>query len=378
LFNAKAILGSSRLAWIDYAKGLTIILVVYHHSFLTLINAGVKVAPWLINANLAVYAFRMPMFFILSGLFITRSVAKRGGKKYIENRASLLLYPYFLWGIMQASFGIFFSEYTAANWRAQRYLLLFYQPSTTSQLWYLITLFNTGLLFVIVGVKLKFGLWQQFAFGILLYILSPLLFFNSMIQDTTRYYVYLVFGSLISKFILKRENFGLISSSKLTLPLGLLAFLSQYYLFEHQYFYLLERHLQFVNLTFWSALRHLAGIFIFTVIVVLGCAFVLNVCAILQRRKCIRFLRVVGYHSLYIYLMHVLVVVGIRIFSINFLGYTNPFVILPIQIIVGVLGPVIVYNLFKRWGLTLLFEYEPGDVRKMFRNVNVLLKYKKT
>lgn len=376
-FNAKKILKSKRLAWIDYAKGLTIILVVYHHSFLTLVNAGVEVNAWLINANLSVYSFRMPMFFMLSGLFIAKSLEKRGAKKYIESRVRLLLYPYILWAVIQATFGILFSQYANATWNLHRYLVIFYQPNATSQLWYLITLFNTALLFVIMDTKLRFNSKTQFVFGIILYMISPFLFFNSMIQDTTRFYVYLVFGSLISNFILADKNFKLLSSFKLLIPLGILMFLSQYYLFRHQYLYILEMKIDLGTLSFSNVLLHLWGMLKFTGIVMIGCAFVLNLCAILQRIGKATFIRVVGYHSLYIYLMHVLLAVGIRMFFVNYLDFTNAFVILPIQIIVGMIGAVMIYNLCLHMRLRMLFEYEPGAIKKVLQKLNLSFKYQK-
>lgn len=376
-FNADKVLESKRLAWIDYAKGLTIILVVYHHSFLTLVNAGVKVNSWLINANLSVYSFRMPMFFILSGLFISKSLAKKGARSYIMSRARLLLYPYILWAVIQATFGILFNQYANATWNLNRYLVIFYQPNATSQLWYLITLFNVALLFVLMNTRFNLSPKYQFVIGVFLYMISPFLFFNSMIQDTTRFYVYLVFGSLISGFILDKRNFNLLSSFRLFLPLGILMALSQYYLFKHQYLYRLEMKFDMTEVTFEKVVIHLGGMLEFTGIVMIGCAFVLNVCAILQRVGKFVFIRVVGYHSLYIYLMHVLLAVGIRMFFVNFLHYKNVYFILPIQIIVGMIGSVMIYNVCRHFGLNMLFEYDQEAIRKFWRKMNPWIKYQK-
>lgn len=377
-FNAEKIFSSKRLAWIDYAKGLTIILVVYHHSFLTLVNAGVEVNSWLINANLSVYSFRMPMFFMLSGLFIARSLEKRGVRKYIENRARILLYPYILWALLQASLGILFSHYAHAEWTLHRYLVILYQPNATSQLWYLVTLFNTAVLYVFLSTKFHFNSRRQFIFGVLLYLVSPFLFFNSMIQDTTRFYVYLVFGSLIADFILKPKNFKMLSSSKLFLPLGILMFFSQYYLFKHQYLYRLEMYFDLNKISYENVLLHFWGMLKFTGIVMIGCAFVLNACALFQRYGKASFIRVVGYHSLYIYLMHVLLAIGIRMFFVNFLNYKNVFVLLPLQIMVGMIGSVMIYNLCRHWNLNFLFEYDPISFKKLFRRLVFFLpKYQK-
>lgn len=375
-FNAAHILESKRLAWIDYAKGLTIILVVYHHCYLTLINSGVQVSPWMINANLFVYSFRMPMFFMLSGLFIAKSLQKRGAKKYIENRARILLYPYLLWAIVQITLSVIFARYSnnPLPLSLNRYLVIFYQPNATSQLWYLITLFNTALLYVLLKSTFHLSNRWQFVLGIIFYMISPFLMFNSMLQDTTRFYVYLVFGSIISDFILSKDNFKLFSSVKLLIPLAILAFLSQYYLFEHLHLYRLEMSIDLKGLTLQHVLLHFWGMLRFTTIVMIGCAFALNACAIFERFGKAVFMRVLGYHSLYIYLMHVLIAVGLRMVFVDFLHYTNAYILLPLLIIVGMIGSTMIYNLCKHIGLGCLFEYDPALTRKFLDRIRLKAK----
>lgn len=364
-FNAEYILKSKRLAWIDYAKGLTIFLVVYHHCYLTLINSGVVMKPWMINANLFVYSFRMPMFFMLSGLFISRSLQKRGARKYIENRSRILLYPYILWGLFQVTLGIIFREYGHGASGINPYLVLLYQPNATSQLWYLITLFNSALLFVVLKAKFHLSNRIQFLLGILLYMASPFLFFNSMIQDTTRFYVYLAFGNIISDFILSEGNFKLFCSKKILIPLGILTFFSQYYLFKHLFLYRLEMNINVRALSISDIVLHFWGMLKFTVIVMIGCVFALNICSIFQRFARIKLARVLGYHSLYIYLMHVVIAVGLRILFVNILQYRNAYVLLPILILSGIIGSTMIYNLSKRLNLGFLFEYDPRLTKKV-------------
>lgn len=379
-FNANAILKSKRLAWIDYAKGLTIILVVYHHSFLTLVNAGVDVNTWLINANLAVYSFRMPMFFTLSGLFIAKSLQKRGIAKYIESRAEILLYPYIIWGVIQVTSGIaldsFFGEYTHAKWGGQGYLYILYQPNGTSQLWYLITLFNTSVLYSLLSIKVKLSNQKQLIIGIFLYFISPFLAFNSMIQDVTRFYVYIVFGTLISKFILDKKNYSLISSPWLSIPLTILMVFSQYYLFCNQYLYRLEMYFGSDDRSILALSQHFFGMGLFIIIVLIGCAFILNLCTLLQRSRKLKFIRVVGYHSLYIYLMHVLIVVGIRVFFVNLFSFNSAIVLLPIQIVVGTIGSVVMYNTLRRWKISWLFKCNIRRIRTWLHCFSRLVKTK--
>lgn len=375
LFNVEDILQSKRIAWIDYAKGLTIVLVVYHHSFLTLVHSGVNVSQWLINANLSVYSFRMPMFFMLSGLFIARGLGKRGVRRYIAYRSRYLLYPYLLWAFIQTTGGLLFSSFFYRPFDWSDYLNIFYQPSATSQLWYLVTLFNTALLYALLAAKFHFKPWQQFMLGVILFMISPFLSFNSMIQYTTRFYIYLVFGTFISNFILSKRNFNLIASKGLFVPLLILMFLSQYYLFNHQYLYKLETYFDLNSLSIPLLLIHFWGMLKFVGIVFIGCAFVLNLCAILQKSGKFIFIRVVGYHSLYIYILHIFIVVSLRVLAVNWLNYDNAFVLLPVQIIFGMIGSVIIYNLCQHAGLNFLYEYDPARFKQFFKKRSPSPKY---
>src|SRR5690606_35564392 len=67
-------LDSSRLAWVDAAKGMSILLVVAHHAVSFLHTSGL-VPPAVVAANTALASMRMPLFFLVSGLFVARPLA---------------------------------------------------------------------------------------------------------------------------------------------------------------------------------------------------------------------------------------------------------------------------------------------------------------
>jgi uncharacterized membrane protein YcfT len=78
----------------------------------------------------------------------------------------------------------------------------------------------------------------------------------------------------------------------------------------------------------------------------------------IQRMKFLSFLRVIGYHSLYIYVMHVIITAFTRLSLIVFFGITNPVVLLFTSITLGVVIPILVYNfLIKDGPLYFLFNY---------------------
>ncbi|BEL98781.1 hypothetical protein SM14VA2_11940 [Serratia marcescens] len=67
-----------REAWVDYAKGIGIILVVFGHVNRGLYSAGIQLSgsSYLLTDSI-IYSFHMPLFFFLSGLFFTQSLDKR-------------------------------------------------------------------------------------------------------------------------------------------------------------------------------------------------------------------------------------------------------------------------------------------------------------
>lgn len=69
------VIKKDRLDWIDLSKGLGIILVVYGHVARGVNSAGLDFD--LFNQiDDVIYAFHMPLFFILSGYFFVKSSKK--------------------------------------------------------------------------------------------------------------------------------------------------------------------------------------------------------------------------------------------------------------------------------------------------------------
>src|ERR1700709_2854601 len=93
---------ASRIDWVDYAKGFCIVMVVMMHSTL-----GVEQAAghegWMHYAVAFAQPFRMPDFFLISGLFLAR-VIERGWRDYLDNKVVHFAYFYVLWVTIQFAF----------------------------------------------------------------------------------------------------------------------------------------------------------------------------------------------------------------------------------------------------------------------------------
>lgn len=88
-------MSKDRIQWVDYAKGITIIMVVFHHSMFTELYSG----P-LSSIDSLLVQFRMPFFFFISGLFIRKALF--GDLKiFLKSKVALFLYLFILWSIIR-------------------------------------------------------------------------------------------------------------------------------------------------------------------------------------------------------------------------------------------------------------------------------------
>ena len=131
---------TSRVDWVDYAKGFCIIMVVMMHSTL-----GVEQAAghegWMHAAVAFARPFRMPDFFLISGLFLAR-VIDRDWRDYLDKKVIHFAYFYVLWVTIQFAFKapMFAAE---MGWRGVglNYLEAFIEPFGTLWFIYLLPIF---------------------------------------------------------------------------------------------------------------------------------------------------------------------------------------------------------------------------------------------
>jgi uncharacterized membrane protein YcfT len=88
-----------RLDWVDYCKGICIILVVMMHSTLG-IEKALGETTWLSGFIAWAKPFRMPDFFLISGLFLSRRIAAPW-RPYLDRKVVHFAYFYLLWMTIQ-------------------------------------------------------------------------------------------------------------------------------------------------------------------------------------------------------------------------------------------------------------------------------------
>lgn len=86
-----------RLNWVDSARGCAILLVVFGHAWRGLFAAGlIENTALFRQVDAFIYLFHMPVFFILSGMFVT-AISKPDLRTSICRQAWRLLYPLLVW-----------------------------------------------------------------------------------------------------------------------------------------------------------------------------------------------------------------------------------------------------------------------------------------
>jgi fucose 4-O-acetylase-like acetyltransferase len=351
---------SSRLRWIDYARGIAIILVCYRHVFEGSKEAGIPVGnyPFLEYANIFLYSFRMPLFFIISGLFITRSLHKNGLKLYAEGRARTILYPYFLWGALQLGLQFIFTRYTNGHPTASSFLNLFYQPRECAQFWYLYALFNVSVLYALTKYFLKIAPAYNILIGIIFFYISSLIYQQDIktgfVFDILHYYIFFAVGDFLSSYLLNEKNQQYFESGK-TLLLLLIPFGA-----GQVYFLLQNLHHTTSKYMFVEYYQP----FVFLLIALMGCAFVISLTFYLQKKSVLGWLTELGRHSLYIYVSHVIVFSFVRIVLSRFLGIQNVAVILLSGIISGLVVPLLLYKLAVKWNMRWIYTLEKKPEKK--------------
>ncbi|WP_438276087.1 acyltransferase family protein [Nitrobacter sp.] len=151
--NGTAALKNERIDWVDYAKGICIIMVVMMHSVLGVEAAAGQTGFMHLVVEFA-KPFRMPDFFLISGLFLPL-VINRDWRTYLDRKVVHFAYFYVLWVTIQ--FGFKAPSFAAeVGWPgvARLYLLSFIDPFGTLWFIYLLPVF-----FVVIKATRNVSPW---------------------------------------------------------------------------------------------------------------------------------------------------------------------------------------------------------------------------
>jgi uncharacterized membrane protein YcfT len=182
---------AGRIDWVDTAKGICIVMVVMMHSTLG-VEAAAGREGWMHYAVEYARPFRMPDFFLISGLFLAR-VIDRDWRDYLDRKVVHFAYFYVLWVTIQFAFKA--PTFAAdSGWRGVgfAYLEAFIEPFGTLWFIYLLPIF-------FVVVKLTRGVpWPLIWLAGAALEMAPVHTGWTMIDEFANRFVYFYTGYLFA------------------------------------------------------------------------------------------------------------------------------------------------------------------------------------
>ncbi|WP_295454179.1 acyltransferase [uncultured Thiodictyon sp.] len=321
-----------RDAWVDYAKAIGIVLVVYGHVARGVFNAGIPMdGPLYRLVDSILYSFHMPLFFFLSGLFFFHSLRRRGPVALAANKVDTILYPYVLWSLIQGLTEVGLASYTNGNVTLPEVLALW---DPRAQFWFLYALFMVIMTAILVYRRDTRGLlWGLLAVSALAYV------FQASIPSLLHSYFVVknfVFFALGVWFYTVKDRLMLHPGA--WAAAGVAAFVAVQYGF----------HAQLGLICSDTGVASL----VVAVVSILAVASL----SIWLARFPARWVLALGGASMAIYLMHVLAASGARIFVSRFLGIHDASVHLMVGCLVGIGLPMLVLLIMARLKVQGVFE----------------------
>lgn len=154
---------SGRINWIDATKGLTIMMVVTMHISLgtqTMLGGS---DMWLVDFTNFVRPFRVPLFFIIAGLFAAKAL-QADWRKFLDTKILHFAYFYFLWASLQLGIKLALPGEGNHSLGLADFWLLPFEPFAT--LWFIYAL---ALFFLVARITRNLPPAFMLAFALLLY-----------------------------------------------------------------------------------------------------------------------------------------------------------------------------------------------------------------
>jgi fucose 4-O-acetylase-like acetyltransferase len=276
---------------IDIARGLGILLVVYGHVARGLVAAGIAPDGEVYRlVDSVIYSFHMPLFFFLSGSLFPASLTRQGAGRLVRSRIGLILYPYFVWSLLQGAIEVALARHTNGSVRFSDVMALLWQPR--AHFWFLYELF------AIVAVSALLYRPGDTARGWLVLGLAVVLHFSGfspfdafVVNAFGQWFVFFAIGASFSRWV-----FASWTRPGAALALAAFAFVLVEWVF-HQIFGLRTES---------------AGPFVRFPLAIAGIALAIAIGQVLAQGR-VFWMEYVGRNAMEIYLAHILAGSGIRI-----------------------------------------------------------------
>ena len=317
----------ARVDWVDYAKGICIVMVVMMHSVL-----GVELAAGETGFMHAVVMFakpfRMPDFFLISGLFLA-FVIDRDWRLYLDRKVVHFAYFYVLWVTIQFGFKApSFAAETSWGHVGLLYLESFIEPFGTLWFIYLLPVF-------FVVIKLTRRVPPPLVWGVAALLESAHISTGwTVIDEFCARFVYIYSGYLFARAVFALSNRA---RAHPALALAVLAVWA-----------LSNASLVALGISEWPIVSLMLGLSGACAIVTFG--------TLLARAHWLNFLRFCGQHSIVIYLAFFLPMASTRTLLLKTGLIHDIGTVSLIVTIVGVIGAVAIWRIALAARANFLFE----------------------
>ena len=316
-----------RVDWVDYAKGICIVMVVMMHSVL-----GVEKAAGDTGFMHALVAFakpfRMPDFFLISGLFLS-VVIDRDWRTYLDRKVMHFAYFYVLWVTIQFGFK---APGLAAEWSwahtGYLYLESFIEPFGTLWFIYLLPIF-----FVVTKLTRRIAPLAIFAVAALLESAHVATGWTAIDEFCARF-VYIYSGYLFANLVFA------LSDRARPHPWLALAGLALWAV--------VDGGLVVLGMSEWPVISLMLGL--------AGACAIITIGTLLARMNWLKSLRFCGEHSIVIYLAFFLPMATTRTLLLKTGVIADIGTISLIVTIIGVLGALAIWRMALALGANFLFE----------------------
>jgi uncharacterized membrane protein YcfT len=318
---------AGRIDWVDYAKGICIVMVVMMHSVL-----GVELAAgqtgFMHLVVMFAKPFRMPDFFLISGLFLS-VVIDRDWRTYLDRKVVHFAYFYVLWVTIQFGFKApSFAAETSLTHVGSMYLESFIEPFGTLWFIYLLPLF-----FVVTKATRRMpraAIWGVAALSEMAHIATGW----TVIDEFCARFVYFYSGYVFAGYV-----FALSDRARTRPALALVGLAA---------WALLDGSLVYFGCSEWPLISLMLGLS--------GACAIVTSGTLLARARWLNFLRFCGEHSIVIYLAFFLPMAATRTLLLRSGLIHDIGTISLVVTVVGVAGALTLWRMALAVGANFLFE----------------------
>ena len=337
---------TKRVAWVDVAKGLSILLVVMMHSTL-----GVQIATggtsWMGQIVEFARPFRIPGFMLISGLFLHKTI-DGDWRRFIDRKIIHFFYFYLLWVAIQVVIKtpVWMNEGNSGAQIISIYLMTFIQPFGTLWFIYLLPVF-----YLVTRLARNIPWPWVFAIAMALQIL-PIHTGSTLIDEFASRYIYFFIGYVFYRHLF---NWATFAGNQ---PIAALAIFLVWLVLNIALF---DR---FAEIGFYGSIKLVDLPLISLSLGVTGAMMMIAAGALITKVRWLGFMNWVGEHSIVIYLAFFLPMGVSRIVLLKYAGEalsTNTIAIL--VTLSASVGPIVFYLLVKKTGFGMFLFERPALAR---------------